>query len=50
MIWARDKENYEQEEKRLAEKIKKINGENASFLQAQMHEKESKQAQRKMNR
>jgi len=32
-MWARDKENYEQEEKRLNDKIKKINDENAQFLQ-----------------
>lgn len=49
-IWARDKQNYEDEEKRLQEKIRKINGENAQFLQRQICEKESKQAQRKMNR
>lgn len=31
-MWARDKENYEQEEKRLANKIKNINHDNADFL------------------
>ena len=50
VIWARDKENYEFEEKRLAEKIKKINEENAAFLHKQMREKEAKNAQRKMSK
>jgi hypothetical protein len=50
VIWARDKENYESEEKRLAEKIKKINEENAAFLHKQMREKEMKNAQRKMSK
>lgn len=31
-IWARDKNNYEEEERRLANKIKGINAENAAFL------------------
>lgn len=50
VIWARDKENYENEERRLAEKIKKINEENAAFLHKQMREKEAKNAQRKMSK
>lgn len=49
-LWARDKQNYETEEQRLANKIKSINAENANFLKQQVHEKESKQAQKKMNR
>ena len=49
-IWARDKSNYENEEKRLNDKIKKINCENAEFLSKQIYEKETKSAQRKMNR
>ncbi len=49
VIWARDKENHENEEKRLAEKIKKINEDNAAFLHQQMQEKETRRAQRKMN-
>ena len=50
VLWARDKQNYETEEQRIANKIKAINTENASFLKQQVHEKESKQAQKKMNR
>ena len=44
MIWSRDKTNYENEEKRLADKIKKINEDNAAFLHKQMREKETKNA------
>ena len=33
VIWRKDKENYEEEERRLSKKIKEINGENAEFLQ-----------------
>jgi len=50
VIWGRDKENYEHEEKRLAEKIRKINEENAAFLLKQVREKEEKNAQRKMSK
>jgi len=50
VLWAKDKQNYENEESRLAQKIKQINMENASFLKQQVHEKESKAAQKKMNR
>lgn len=32
VLWARDKQNYENEEQRLALKIKSINEENAQFL------------------
>jgi len=45
-MWARDKENYEQEEKRLADKIKNINNDNADFLKRQMNEKESRGGKR----
>ena len=31
-MWKKDKENYEREEKKLLEKIKVINEENAKFL------------------
>jgi hypothetical protein len=34
ILWARDKQNYENEENRLAQKIKMINVENASFLKS----------------
>ena len=50
VLWNRDKNNYEQEENRLQQKIKQINVENANFLKQQVHEKESKHAQKKMNR
>lgn len=49
-IWARDKSNYEEEERRLKNKITNINKENASFLQRQISEKETKTTQRKMNK
>ena len=42
VLWARDKQNYDSEENRLAQKIKAINSENALFLMQQVHEKESK--------
>lgn len=42
VLWARDKQNYDSEENRLAQKIKAINSENAQFLMQQVHEKESK--------
>jgi len=45
-MWARDKENYEQEEKRLADKIKNINHDNADFLKRQMDEKVSRGGKR----
>jgi len=50
VIWKQDKENYEEEERRLNRKIKEINGENAQFLQRQMYEKSSRQGARKMNK
>jgi hypothetical protein len=49
MIWRRDKENYEEEERRLKNKIAAINAENCEFLKRQMDEKAGKQAKR-MNR
>lgn len=39
-MWKRDRENYEQEEHRINNKIKNINKQNADFLQRQMNEKE----------
>ena len=50
MIWKKDKENYEEEERRLNRKIKEINNENADFLQRQMTEKASRSGARRMNR
>jgi len=48
VMWREDKVNYEEEERRLQEKIKNINLENASFLKGQAVQKHSKGA--KMNR
>ncbi len=31
-IWKKDKDNYEREEKKILEKIKRINEDNARFL------------------
>lgn len=46
-MWKQDLENYEAEERRLNEKIKRINMENAAFLQQQATSKGAKG--RKMN-
>ena len=47
-MWNLDKENYDQEEKRLRERINKINHDNASYLKQQMADKNKKNS--KMNR
>mmetsp|Transcript_28228 Transcript_28228/g.28024 ORF Transcript_28228/g.28024 Transcript_28228/m.28024 type:complete len:148 (+) Transcript_28228:1224-1667(+) len=39
-MWQRDRENYEEEQRRIDNKIKRINQENADFLKRQMEEKE----------
>mmetsp|Transcript_22695 Transcript_22695/g.20174 ORF Transcript_22695/g.20174 Transcript_22695/m.20174 type:complete len:81 (+) Transcript_22695:46-288(+) len=39
-MWKRDRENYDEEERRLTHKVKSINQQNADFLQKQMDEKE----------
>lgn len=49
VMWKSDLSNYENEEKRLNDKIKRINNENADFLKRQMDEKMSKE-RRKMNK
>ena len=49
-IWKTDKENYELEEKRLAEKIQGINKDNQDFLRRQMEEKASRGRMRRMNK
>lgn len=49
-IWRRDKENYEEEERRLKSKIATIAAENSDFLKKQMHEKASRQQAKRMNR
>lgn len=38
-MWMKDKENYEIEEKKLLERIKKINHDNQKFLNSQMENK-----------
>ena len=48
-MWHQDKKNYEVEERRLNEKIHKINGDNVEFLKKQMQEREIK-GKRKMNK
>ena len=47
-MWSLDKENYEVEEKRLKDRISRINADNAQFLLKQMADKHKKGA--KMNR
>lgn len=47
-MWSLDKDNYELEEKRLKERINKINHDNAQFLLKQMNDKKTKAT--KMNR
>lgn len=48
-MWSQDKVNYEEEERRLNEKIRKINRENEGFLKRQMDDKKRKEMG-KMNR
>ena len=48
-MWKHDKVNYEEEERRLNEKIKKINRDNEGFLKRQMEEKMRKE-RGKMNK
>jgi hypothetical protein len=49
-MWRKDRENYEQEEKRINDKVKKINKENAEFLTRQVGEKdEAKKGKMDMN-
>ncbi len=48
-MWKQDQQNYHEEERRLNDKINKINKENADFLKRQMVEKEAKE-RRKMNK
>ena len=48
-MWRQDQSNYQVEEKRLNEKINKINKENADFLMKQMNDKSIKD-KAKMNK
>jgi hypothetical protein len=49
-MWNIDKQNYEEEEKRLRDRINNINKDNADYLMRQMAEKTSTQTKKKMNR
>lgn len=49
VMWQKDLENYEEEERRMTDKIKRINMETAGFLQNQIGEKGAKH-RAKMNR
>ncbi len=48
-MWRQDQRNYTEEERRLNDKIGKINKENADFLKRQMDEKNAKE-RAKMNK
>ena len=48
VMWKQDQRNYTEEERRLMDKINKINKENADFLKRQMDDKNGKNA--KMNK
>lgn len=48
-MWKQDQVNYFEEERRLNDKINKINKENADFLKRQMEIKEQNE-KKKMNR
>ncbi len=43
-MWRTDKENYEEEERRVKERINKINRDNQQFLFLQMNQKDKKEA------
>lgn len=49
VMWKRDYQNYSEEERRLQEKINKINKDNADFLKKQVEDKHSK-TKTKMNK
>jgi hypothetical protein len=49
-MWNLDKQNYEEEEKRLRNRINRINADNASFLMRQMADKNKGSNVKKMNR
>lgn len=49
VMWKQDHRNYNEEERRLNDKINKINKENADFLKKQMDDKNSKH-RAKMNK
>ncbi len=49
-MWHKDLKNYSEEERRLHEKINKINRDNQDFLKRQMEEKQIKIGKAKMNK
>ena len=49
-MWQQDFKNYSEEERRLNEKIEKINKDNQEFLRRQMEEKTGKIVKTKMNK
>ena len=42
-MWRTDKQNYEEEERRVKERINKINRDNQQFLFLQMNQKDKKE-------
>jgi hypothetical protein len=49
-MWDKDFRNYSEEERRLHDKINKINRDNQDFLKRQMEEKQIKIGKAKMNK
>jgi len=49
-MWDKDFKNYSEEERRLHDKINKINRDNQDFLKRQMEEKQIKIGKAKMNK
>lgn len=49
-MWQHDYKNYSEEERRLHDKISKINRDNQEFLRKQMEEKHGKLVKSKMNK
>ena len=49
-MWQKDYKNYSEEERRLHDKIAKINKDNQEFLRKQMDEKNQKNTKSKMNK
>ena len=49
-MWTKDFRNYSEEERRLHDKINKINRDNQDFLKRQMEDKQIKIGKAKMNK
>ncbi len=45
-MWEKDRKNYEDQERKLNDKIRNINSENRKFLESQMQERTSAKNQR----